>query len=284
MSGQIVGEVIDAAEAGHLDDLSSNAFDALIVIADRAHTDTRQGSVRAGRIAAAIRRPNAPWTTTAAASQSTVERAIKELKGAGWVSVVKRGFNNNHGRAQAPVYEVAPFPSSMVTETVTSAPVVQGDGNGEAFPSNHRPFPSNGGGVPVTQGDDLTVFPDGSLDGGSAREAEPAPSQGGGFADDPPKDQPTPEPPRRCPKHVNWDTARHGKVPDCPGCRDAREAHKRWQADSKVARADREAAVSVTKDEIQQAVEDCDDCDGFGRLDDLSDCPKHTNLRRFRAS
>ena len=30
---------------------------------------------------------------------------------------------------------------------------------------------------------------------------------------------------------------------------------------------------------IRWLIEHCDDCDDIGRLDDLSDCPKHTNFR-----
>lgn len=319
MSGQLVGEVIDAAEAGHLDDLSPNAFAALIVIADRAHTDTRQGSVRAGRIAVAIRRPNAPWSTTSAGSQSTVERAVKELKAAGWVRVVKRGFNNNHGNACAPIYEVCAFPSPRMTGTVDGVSVTQDDGNGDgAFPSNHRPFPSKRGGVPVTQGDDLTGFLDGSIDGGSAGESEPALSDPVDQGDDTPENQPDslghaapatagppptpdeltaaadlpahpddwlttfeePEPSRHCPDHPN-DT---DEV--CRPCERARNrypaAHAKWVNDAQAFAKGRADA----KRKWRYACRQCDNEHGDtlgpdGRvLDDVAAKCTHPRLRR----
>lgn len=302
MSGQLVGEVLDAAEAGHLDDLSANAFVALIVIADRAHTDTRQGSVRADRIAVAIRRPNAPWCATTAGSRSTVERAIRELKTAGRISVVKRGFNNAHGKAHAPVYEVAPFPSTSVTEAGASVSVTEADGNGGPFPSNDRPFPSNRGSVSVTQGDDLTLFLDGPIDGGSARQNETAPDEPQPPPDNPPPNQSSNNPlvpaaataalpnwvrgPHgpRCLEHVDWDTATKGRVPNCPDCRDARIAAKAEDARNAV-NADAAAAdVAADRAAIRKAIDSCPDCDQIGRLDDLTDCPRHSNFRQFRVS
>lgn len=303
MSGQLVGEVLDAAEAGHLDDLSANAFAALIVIADRAHTDTRQGSVRADRIAVAIRRPNAPWCATTAGSRSTVERAIRELKSAGRISVVKRGFNNAHGKAHAPVYEVAPFPSPKLTETGASVPVTQADGNGGPFPSNGRPFPSNRGTVAVTQGDDLTLFLDGPIDGGSARGAESAPDESQPRDNDPPPNQSSndnqpvsaaataalpnwvrgPYGPR-CLEHVDWDPATKGRVPNCPDCRDARSAAKAEDARNAADAVDAATAAAADRDAIRKAIDNCPDCDQIGRLDDLTDCPRHTNFRQFRVS
>lgn len=285
MSGQLVGEVIDAAEAGHLDDLSANAFAALIVIADRAHTGSRQGSVRAARIAAAIRRPNAPWCTTTAGSQSTVERAIRELKAAGRISVVKRGFNNAHGRAQAPVYQVAPFPSSMVTETVNTVPVISAT------------VPVISATVPVTQGDDLTVFLDGPTDGGSARETRPTAEDPPHALDAPPEDEPEKladaaladaaplaEPPRRCPRHVNWDPNRDGPIGKCGPCGDYREAHKVWSRQAEEADVKAAANAKQHQTTLRKLIDDCRDCDESGRRDDQSDCPNHSNFRQVRVS
>lgn len=176
MSGQIVGEVLDAAEAGVLDALSSNAFQALIAVAEKASTATRQGTVRMDRIAASIRVDRRAGGSTLA-SRSTAERAVREVKSAGWVRVVKRGFNNGHGKACAPIYEVSAFPSHRVTETVRGVSVTLGDGNGRGTVSvNEGSVSVILGTVPVTQGDVLDGSIDGSIDGGRVRECQPAPT------------------------------------------------------------------------------------------------------------
>ena len=38
--------------------------------------------------------------------------------------------------------------------------------------------------------------------------------------------------------------------------------------------ADRRYRVAITR-----AIDNCGDCDQYGRLDDLSDCPRHDNHR-----
>jgi hypothetical protein len=76
-----------------------------------------------------------------------------------------------------------------------------------------------------------------------------------------------PQPPRYCSKHP------HGTDRGCIPCRDAREAHKAWEG--------REAEARTTEAAgIRAAIDDCTDCDDYGRLDDFSDCPKHPNFRR----
>lgn len=41
------------------------------------------------------------------------------------------------------------------------------------------------------------------------------------------------------------------------------------------------ADTRVDREAIRTAIDDCDACDQFGRLDDLSNCPKHPNFRQF---
>jgi hypothetical protein len=97
MSGQIVGEIFAASNAFRSAGLSGRGFHALIAIAEKCHTDTRQGSV--------------PWKHICdglyGASKRTAERAVQDLKTFGAIRVVKAGFNNNAGRACAPIYEIA---------------------------------------------------------------------------------------------------------------------------------------------------------------------------------
>ncbi|AHC28021.1 hypothetical protein TS71_23035 [Mycolicibacterium neoaurum] len=96
MSGQLVGEVIAASDSLRARGLSERGFHALIAIAEKAGTESRQGSVRWDHIRAVLY----------GASQRTAERAIADLKNAGLIRVVRVGFNNNHGRAAAPIYEI----------------------------------------------------------------------------------------------------------------------------------------------------------------------------------
>lgn len=111
MSGQLVGEVLDAAEAGHLDGLSHAAFCALLAIAERCHHISRQGTVRRARIQAAIHTHN---------GYRTASRAIRELKDAGLIQIVKRGYKS-HGRTAAPIYELLELGTPKVSEATECA-------------------------------------------------------------------------------------------------------------------------------------------------------------------
>jgi hypothetical protein len=96
MSGQLVGEVLDASAALRARGLSERGFHALVAIAERCHPQTRQGSVRWDHIRDGLY----------GASKRTAERAVRDLKTAGVLRVVKSGFNNNQGRICAPIYEI----------------------------------------------------------------------------------------------------------------------------------------------------------------------------------
>ena len=104
MTGQLVGEVLAASGRLREQGLSERGFHALVAIAEKSSTGSRQGSVRWNHIRDGLY----------GASLSTAKRAVKDLKDAGLIRVIKRGFNNQNGRACAPIYEMAPL-----TERVT---------------------------------------------------------------------------------------------------------------------------------------------------------------------
>jgi hypothetical protein len=110
VSGQLVGEVIAASAELKERGLSERGFHALIAIADRCGTQTRQGSVAWSYISAGLYD----------ASKRTAERAVQDLKRIGVLRVVKPGFNNNHGRMCAPIYEVQALTD---TDTQVSASI-----------------------------------------------------------------------------------------------------------------------------------------------------------------
>ncbi len=87
-----------------------------------------------------------------------------------------------------------------------------------------------------------------------------------------------PEPPRYCNEHPN-DTTDY-----CRPCIVRRKAHDAW----KTRQADRErataAAIEASRREIRELIDDCTECDDFGRRDDLTDCPNHPNLSEGRRS
>jgi len=97
-------------------------------------------------------------------------------------------------------------------------------------------------------------------------------------------DASTEPPPRRCPDHIDWDVHRKGPVPGCGACGDYREAHARWKRRHQEAEEDAIAKAAATRKTISDAIEKCPECDAFGRLDDLTDCPNHRNLRQLRVS
>jgi len=94
MSGKLVGEVLDAIESGAIGLVPPNQRWALVAIAEKCHTNTRQGSVRFDRIKAVVGK-----------STRTTRRALAELKDAGLIRVVKPGFKA-HGKAMSPIYEL----------------------------------------------------------------------------------------------------------------------------------------------------------------------------------
>ena len=96
MSGQLVGEVLAASAALRTQGLSERGFHALVAIAEKCHPVTRQGTVRWDHICDGLY----------GASLRTAKRAVAELKSQGLLCVVKRGFDNQHGRVCAPVYEI----------------------------------------------------------------------------------------------------------------------------------------------------------------------------------
>jgi hypothetical protein len=112
MSGQLVGEVLDAAEAGQLDKLSRPAFCALMAVAERCHHSNRQGTVRRARIQAAIFERN---------GYRTASRAIRELKDAGLIRVVRRGYKAPNGDTASPIYELVEFGTPKVSEASDEA-------------------------------------------------------------------------------------------------------------------------------------------------------------------
>ncbi|MGD9619818.1 MAG: hypothetical protein AB7G47_04645 [Mycolicibacterium sp.] len=252
MSGQLVGEVLDASPALRASGLPERGFHALVAIAEKCHHESREGSVRWDHIRAGLY----------GASLATAKRAVKDLKTAGIVRVVKRGFDNQHGRVCAPIYRIGPLPErvtqmtqSHVSERVTQ--VNQSPG-GEWVKSGGRM--GHIGTRMGHPGDLLDGSIDGSLDGGRAH-ARPAPTQ---------IHDPGQEPPRYCPTHMPYGT--HEK---CGPCGNHRTNHELWTE----ARQD---YTTATRAIIRHAIDNCRDCDQAGRLDNLQDCPKHPNFRTER--
>jgi hypothetical protein len=93
VSGQLVGEVLDASGALRDRGLSQRGFHALIAIAEKASGADRTASVRWDHIRAGLY----------GASRRTAERAVHELIEAGFIRIAKPGFKNQHGRSRAPV-------------------------------------------------------------------------------------------------------------------------------------------------------------------------------------
>jgi hypothetical protein len=126
MSGQLVGEVLAASEELRKRGLSKRGFLALIAIAEKAHTETRQASVPWRHIQAALYSP----MPTGGDVPSTAKRAVADLKAAGLVSV-KRGFNNRQGRVVAPRYTIAPLTElvTQVTNSGQSGDLTEGSGS-----------------------------------------------------------------------------------------------------------------------------------------------------------
>lgn len=261
MSGQLVGEVLAAADELRDRGLTPRGFYALIAIAEKASTHNRQASV--------------PWKHIRAglygASPSTAKRAISDLKAAGLVRVLRRGFDNQNGRVEAPIYEIQP-----IGEQVTQ--VTQSGGGRTGHPGDPIATDRTGHLEDRTghisdrtghPGDLLNGSTNGSTNGGRARVDDPA---AGGTS-------PTPQ------QSVNGKTWTRGRFgprclrPDhvdnpnpgaCGGCKEARIASEQ-DAVAEQAKKDRERKA------IRQAVDNCRTCSGTGQIDLAEDlvgkCP-----------
>ena len=150
MSGQLVGEVLDA-RAERLADLSQAQTLALVAIAEKCHADSRQGSVRLSHIQAAIGK-----------SQRTTVRTLEQLKDRELIRVVKRGYKS-HGVARASIYELSALTPPKVAQPTSGAYATQdGATNGHVLTPNPDVLTPSMGGV-------LDGSIDGSIDGREAR-------------------------------------------------------------------------------------------------------------------
>ena len=89
-------------------------------------------------------------------------------------------------------------------------------------------------------------------------------------------------------KAAKWIRGPHGprcwrpehNVPNPGSCYDCGEARRAAKTEDDQADADARAARAA----ITRAIDDCADCDAYGRLHDLTDCPRHPNHRQQAAS
>ncbi len=238
MSGKLVGRVLDAAEAGELDHLSRAAFHALIAIAERCLDSTEQGYAHNNRIRAAIRTGN---------SLRSTKRAVSELKSAGLVKVVRRGYRMPGGAAKSTLYQLmltAPVSATQDGPNATHPVSATQDGP-NAAPVGAKSAPVSAIYVPVSaiQGGPLNGILDGSLDGAANATPAVAPT---------PTPIPDEEPSPRCPKHrhiVGW-------VEE--DCRDCARAKKDYTALSAV-RAEVEQQATEAR---RKARDNCRVCEG----------------------
>lgn len=219
MSGQLVGEVLDAAEAGQLDGLSRPAFAALLAIAERCHHISRQGTVRNGRIRAAIHEGN---------SVRTARRAIRELKDASLIRVVTRGYKAPNGEAKSSMYELlelvppkaAEASNELVPPKLAQATDQACAKSGEACAKSERACAAQGGTIDGSL--------DGSLDGGACASDEPnvpaSPERPQEISDEQPQ-PPDPEPDRYCADHMP-----DGTDEKCGPCKSRRLQWQQWNA------------------------------------------------------
>lgn len=236
MSGILVGEVIAAAARLKNAGLTERGFHALVAIAEKCMTDSRQGSV--------------PWSHIRAGlfgvSESTAKRAVADCKSVGALKVVKRGFNNQAGRVCAPIYQIEPL-GEQVTQ-VTRSPATQ-----RVTQVTHSPIERTGQNRERTgqirgrtghPGDLLNVSINGSISGGRGAQDTHAPP--------PPNPAGIEPPPRFCHKHMPA-----GTNEPCPDCGRHRQARHDWDAGEK-RRKDVEAHAR------RVAIDGCHNCDANG--------------------
>jgi hypothetical protein len=188
VSGQIVGEVIAAAEILRSRGLSPSGFYALIAIAEKAQTDTRQGSVRWDHIRAGLY----------GKSRRTAERDVQDLRDLKIIDLVAAGYKNGH-QSRAPKYEIRPIADSdiQVAESTDPGSDIQVAESTGQIPQNQELDSDKSGFRFRHSGDVLDVYLTEFLDGGP--------------------------PPRFCPNHMPDGTER-----DCRACGRYRERREAW--------------------------------------------------------
>jgi hypothetical protein len=241
MSGQLVGEVLDAAEAGQLDKLSPSARWALVVIAERCHHISRQGSVRRTRIQAAIGAHN---------SLRTVSRAVCELRDAGFIRIVKNGYKAPGQLPRAAVYELSKL-----------TPLKDGASLGPSSRQNQPSSRQNRAKLTPSMDGALDGSYDGTLDGGRARvpDEPPNPRTVPDPANAPPPqnlDEQNPDPDDAdspyCPRHPG------GTDEPCWPCQRARQRYEAIHPDPK------DVPVITDEDRRNAALKrDCPKCEGY---------------------
>jgi hypothetical protein len=239
MSGELVGEVFDAAEAGRLEGLSRPAFAVLLAIAERCHHVSRQGTVRIDRMRAAIYAGN---------SERTARRAIRELKDAGLIRVVKRGYKAPNGEAKSSMYEMAELAPSKVAEAsdeLVPSKVAETRDQASAKPEQASAKSDQ---ASATQGGALNGPIDGPVDGGAC--ATDAPNVPAG-----------PEPNPYCSTHMP-----DGTTAPCVRCGTARRNLNGWR--------DRRDETIRARDEATRLCRLCDDRGYIGlRAGLFTNCP-----------
>jgi hypothetical protein len=258
MSGRLVGEVIALSEQLRERGLSQRAFYALIAIAEKAHTETRQGSVRWDHIRAALY----------GASKRTAERAIRELTKAGIV-VAKPGYKNAHG-SRAPTYtiqQLADTDTQMSESTGSDTDTQVSESTGSDTDKARVGYRQHAHGY-RHPGDLLDGSIDGSFDEREARARDnqtpnvPAvPDYSSSLCSNSEQiSNSDPEPRPYCRTHMPWGTS-----DPCGACLTARKNHERWQH-----RQPDHALAPIFPDPLEnqpdprQAIHDCPLCDEFG--------------------
>jgi hypothetical protein len=233
VSGQLVGEVIAAADALRQRGLSERGFHALIAIAEKASVDSRQASVPLRHICAGL-------YGDISTKKRTAERAIQDLKASGVIRVIRRGFNNGHGHAAAPIYEIGALTETVTRDGNDRCDTDTGDGHAETVPAKKGDRSRQNDDRSRHSSDGLNVFSNGkSNDARASRLFTGA-------------DKKVRHLPRGAPAVVDTPV----RLPRCTG-----------------------AGCSVCSI-IRPAIDACRDCDIYGRLDDQTDCPNHGNFRQ----
>ena len=194
-----------------------------------------------------------------ATSIRTVKRAYRELREYGWIELHRR--RSGTGGADQYVLNVPELGDNLAPS--------QGAKSGQGRGQNR----STKGPNQVKVGDTTEALTSGNgVPKGIYKGFEKGFREGTALSADPhPEPSPNEEEPLKfCSKHPV------GTTEPCQPCGDAKAINHAWKEE----RAARQAAADAA---IRALIDNCDDCDSYGRDDDLNDCPKHPNFRRRTA-
>lgn len=251
----------------HTSDLTHAEFRVLVIIA--GYTDGNLDNAYPSL---------ATIVSAACVSEPTAKKAIKTLRGKGWLVLVEQG-GNQHGKGRANVYSVRTPERAKGVAGAPPSPVSKG---ASGFP----PLGPGKGAIGFREGD-TSVSPEGGKPAGphqiplSEPREQGAPVASGEATSAAQRSVLAVVPPTTCGRHQGAG----GNTPPCRDCAASRKIHREWLAEQR-----RDQAANATQDARRRAAARiaaaaaCDLCDEHGTRLNGMPCDHDADRERRNAA